>query len=419
MIRTFDYIFTLRKPKNYVSGPVKIYLRLTLDGKRCETATAQFADPDHWDSKSGRVKGKTEAARSTNSYLDILQSKLYESHAELLQSNIPISVELLRNKFNGKDERSRNLIDTVKAYHINMKKLVGSDYVAVTVRKFNTTLVHLTSFVKWQYKTPDISLSQLKFEFITDFEFYLKTEKNIANNTVAKHIQNTNRVINDCVNKAWIKSNPFINFSVKTTLRDRVFLSEDELETMIKKEISLERISIVRDIFIFSCYTGLSYVDIANLTSQNIVTGIDKGKWIHTNRQKTGTASHVPLLPRPLEIIKKYQAHPKVINSGRLLPVLTNQRMNSYLKEIADICRIQKVLTFHIARHTFATTVTLNNDVPIESVSKMLGHKKLQTTQHYAKILDKKVSNDMGALRKRFDEKLEIVKKDITISLNS
>lgn len=402
MTRTFDYLFTLRKPKNYVNGNVKIYLRITIDGQRCETATAQFADPELWDVKTGRVKGKSEEARSINSYLDILQAKLYESHAELLQANIPITAVLLRNKFNGKDDRSRKLIEIVTAYHKNMEKLVGRDYVDITVRKFHTTLLHLTSFIKWKYNTPDISLSQLKYEFITDFEFYLKTEKNIGNNTVAKHIQNTNRVINECVDKAWLSSNPFINFSVKTEVRERVFLSEDELEAMIQKEISVERISIVRDIFVFSCFTGLSYVDIANLTTQNIVTGIDKEKWIHTSRQKTGTASHVPLLPQPLEIINKYSDHPKVINTGKLLPILSNQRMNSYLKEIADLCNINKILTFHIARHTFATTITLNNDVPIESVSKMLGHKKLQTTQHYAKILDKKVSNDMQILRSKF-----------------
>jgi Phage integrase SAM-like domain/Arm DNA-binding domain len=262
MTRTFDYIFTLRKPKNYVSGPVRIYLRITLNSQRCETATAQFANPDQWDSRAGRVKGKAEAARSVNSYLDILQGKLYESHAELLQGNLPITAELLKNKFNGEDERSRNLLEIVTAYHKNMEKLIGKDYVAVTVRKFKTTLLHLTNFVKWKYKVSDVSISQLKYDFITDFEFYLKTEKDIANNTVAKHIQNINRVINDCVDKGWCKSNPFVNFSVKTTVKDREFLSEDELEAVIQKEITVERISIVRDIFVFSCFTGLSYVDI-------------------------------------------------------------------------------------------------------------------------------------------------------------
>ncbi len=411
MSRTFDFLFYPKKPANYQSGPVKIYIRVTIDGKRSETSTALSVEPEHWDSKAGRVIGRSADVKSINKYLDILQAKLYDAHAELLQANLPITAELLRNKFNGQDERSRNLLEIVSAYHNNMKKLVGKDYVEVTVRKFHTTLLHLTGFIKWKYKTSDISLSQLKYEFITDFEFYLKTEKNIENNTVAKHIQNTNRVINDCVDKGWCTSNPFVNFKVKTSVKDRDFLSEDELEILMNKDIRIERIGLVRDIFVFSCFTGLSYVDISNLTANNIVTGIDREKWIHTSRQKTGTASHIPLLTKALEIIEKYREHPKVLNSGKILPILSNQRMNSYLKEIADLCGITKTLTFHIARHTFATTITLNNDVPIESVSKMLGHKKLQTTQHYAKILDKKVSNDMHALRKKFEVNTELKKK--------
>ena len=411
MSRTFDFLFYPKKPANYQSGPVKIYIRVTIDGKRSETSTALSVEPEHWDSKAGRVIGRSADVKSVNKYLDILQAKLYDAHAELLQANLPITAELLRNKFNGQDERSRNLLEIVSAYHNNMKKLVGKDYVEVTVRKFHTTLLHLTGFIKWKYNTSDISLSQLKYEFITDFEFYLKTEKNIENNTVAKHIQNTNRVINDCVDKGWCTSNPFVNFKVKTSVKDRDFLSEDELEILMNKDIRIERIGLVRDIFVFSCFTGLSYVDISNLTENNIVIGIDREKWIHTSRQKTGTASHIPLLTKALEIIEKYREHPKVLNSGKILPILSNQRMNSYLKEIADLCGITKTLTFHIARHTFATTITLNNDVPIESVSKMLGHKKLQTTQHYAKILDKKVSNDMHALRKKFEVNTELKKK--------
>jgi len=409
MSRTFDYLFTLRRPKSYLKGPVRIFLRITVAGKRCETATAQFADPEQWDSKAGRIKGRSEEAKSINSYLDILQNKLYDTHASLLSSNVPITAEALRNKFIGKDDRSRKLLEIVSAYHANMKKLIGKDYVEVTVRKFFTTLVHLTDFVKWKYSLSDISLTQIKYDFITDFEFYLKTEKNIGNNTVAKHIQNTKRVINECVDKGWCQSNPFVNFKVKTSVKDREFLSEDELKAMSQKPLNLERISVVRDIFIFSCYTGLSYVDIANLTSDNIVIGIDREKWIHTSRQKTGTASHIPLLQPALEIIEKYQSHPKVINSGKILPILSNQRMNSYLKEIADLCGITKTLTFHMARHTFATTITLNNNVPIESVSKMLGHKKLQTTQHYAKVLDNKVSNDMKLLKEKYSHSLDLI----------
>ena len=198
--------------------------------------------------------------------MDILQNKLYESHAELLQNNVPITAESLRNKFNREDERDRRFLEIFFAYHQNMVKLIGKDFVAKTVSKFETTYNHLVDFVKWKYKTSDLSLNQLKYEFITDFEFYLKTERSIGNNTIAKHIQNIKRVINDCVDKAWCKSNPFVNFSIKTTLKDREFLSDVELEEMIQKKINLERVEVVKDIFVFSCFTGLSYIDIANLT---------------------------------------------------------------------------------------------------------------------------------------------------------
>ena len=191
---------------------------------------------------------------------------------------------------------------------------------------------------------------------------------------------------------------------------DRNFLSESELDILANKELKVERIALVRDIFIFSCYTGLSFIDVVNLTPNQIAIGMDREKWIFTTRQKTNTASHIPLLPPAMEIINKYKNHPAAINKGRLLPVLSNQKMNAYLKEIADLCEINKELTFHVARHTFATTVTLTNGVPIETVSKMLGHKKLQTTQHYAKILDTKISQDMSALFKKFNPKQKLKK---------
>jgi site-specific recombinase XerD len=189
---------------------------------------------------------------------------------------------------------------------------------------------------------------------------------------------------------------------------ERTFLVEEEIQTIASKEFATERLNQVRDIFLFSCFTGLAYIDVKKLTKNNITIGIDGEKWIYTNRQKTDTRSNIPLLPMAEEIIAKYKEHPQCLNEGKLLPVLSNQKMNAYLKEMADVCGITKELTFHIARHTFATTVTLTNGVPIESVSKMLGHKNLRTTQHYAKILDKKVSDDMKMLK----AKLQISKAD-------
>jgi integrase len=185
----------------------------------------------------------------------------------------------------------------------------------------------------------------------------------------------------------------------------REYLNEDELQALATKKFNIDRLGQVRDIFLFSCYTGLAFIDAFQLTYSNVSKGVDGNQWIFSARQKTDTPTRIPLLPTALEILDKYKSHPKCINSGKVLPVLSNQKMNSYLKEIADVCGITKTLTFHIARHTFATTVTLNNDVPIESVSKMLGHKSIKITQHYAKIIDRKVSADMQTLQKKLELK--------------
>jgi site-specific recombinase XerD len=211
----------------------------------------------------------------------------------------------------------------------------------------------------------------------------------------------------------WIDRNPFSNYKTKIREVERVYLSEEEIENIINKDFKTDRLSLVRDIFLFSCFTGLAYIDVKNLTKSHISLGIDGEKWIFTHRQKTETASKIPILPITQMIIDKYEDHPECCNQNKLLPILSNQKMNAYLKEIAGVCEIEKELTFHIARHTFATTVTLTNGVPIESVSKMLGHKNLRTTQHYAKVLDKKVSEDMMILRNKMlnSNKDKIIKK--------
>ena len=186
-----------------------------------------------------------------------------------------------------------------------------------------------------------------------------------------------------------------------------MYLSETEIQNIIEKVFKTERLSLVRDIFLFSCFTGLAYIDVKNLTKSHISFGIDGEKWIFTHRQKTESASKIPILPVTQMIIDKYADNPLCLNEDKLLPILSNQKMNAYLKEIAGVCEIEKELTFHIARHTFATTVTLTNGVPIESVSKMLGHKNLRTTQHYAKVLDRKVSDDMKILKEKFSQIVE------------
>jgi site-specific recombinase XerD len=216
-----------------------------------------------------------------------------------------------------------------------------------------------------------------------------------------KYLANFKKIVLICVKNGWLQKDPFTGFKLAKKEIEWPFLTEQELQTIASKQFATERLNYVRDIFLFSCYTGLAYADVKKLKRSEVGLGVDGGKWIFTKRKKTDSSTRIPLLPTSLAILKKYSDHPQCVNEDKVLPVLSNQKMNTYLKEIADVCEIRKNLTFHIARHTFATTVTLSNGVPIESVSKMLGHKNLKTTQHYAKILDRKVGEDMNALKNR------------------
>jgi site-specific recombinase XerD len=254
----------------------------------------------------------------------------------------------------------------------------------------------------WKLNVKDIAIDKIDFALITDFEFYLRSEKNCSNNTAVKYVRNFRKIIKICLSNDWLEKDPFVKYDGKMKEVETEFLTEEEIQSIYSKKFRTPRLELVRDIFIFCCFTGLAYVDVKGLRNDHIGIGIDGQKWIFKNRQKTDTKSKIPLLPIPEELIKKYAAHPKCLNEDRVLPVLSNQKMNGYLKEIGDLCEITKEITFHMARHTFATSVTLTNGVPIESVSKMLGHKNIQTTQHYARVLDKKVSEDMQNLRAKF-----------------
>ncbi|MFC3336158.1 site-specific integrase [Flavobacterium palustre] len=289
------------------------------------------------------------------------------------------------------------------------------EYAPGTLERYETSLKHTQNFLKWKYSISDISIEKIDHAFITEYEFYLRSERKCANNTAVKYIKNFHKIINQCLANGWLDKDPFVNYKAKVKEVIREFLTEKEIETIMNKEFVSERLELVRDIFIFSCFTGLAYIDVKQLTLNNISLGIDGDKWIYKNRQKTDTTSKIPLLPTAQLILDKYENHPVCKNEKRLLPILSNQKMNAYLKEIADVCGIKKDLTFHIARHTFATTVTLSNGVPIETVSKMLGHTNLKTTQHYAKILDKKISEDMQFLKDKFNVKRDKIQQNKNI----
>ena len=391
--------FYAKSTKANANGLLPIYVRLTVDGKRLEFSTKKFVEKSKWSNELSKMKGMSEEARSINSYLDLMKSKVLDAQMELLHRNEALTIENFKIKILGTEERQRMLIPIFQDHNNKIKELVGKEYAPGTLERYTTSMKHTIEFMQWKYNISDIDITKIDHAFITDYEFWLRSVRNCANNTAVKYIKNFSKIIKICLANDWLDKNPFANYKSKVKEVERVYLTETEIQSIIEKDFKTERLSLVRDIFLFSCFTGLAYIDVKNLTKSHISFGIDGEKWIFTHRQKTESASKIPILPVTKMIIDKYENHPICISGNRLIPILSNQKMNAYLKELADICEIEKDLTFHIARHTFATTVTLTNGVPIESVSKMLGHKNLRTTQHYAKILDRKVSEDMKILK--------------------
>ena len=403
--------FYAKSTKANGKGLLPIYVRLTIDGKRFEYSTKKFIEPTKWSTELSKMKGNSEEARSINNLLDFTRNRINEIQFELLKDGVSLNIEEFKNRLLGIKERERLLIPIFTEHNRKIKELVGTEYAPGTLERYETSLKHTKDFLQWKFRVSDIDIEKIDHAFITEYEFYLRTERKCANNTAVKYIKNFHKIINICLANGWLTKDPFANYKSKVKEVTREFLTELEIQSLMEKEFVSERLELVRDIFVFSCFTGLAYIDVKQLSHDNIVLGIDGDKWINKNRQKTDTNSKIPLLPTAQYIVDKYENHPVCKNKGNLLPILSNQKMNAYLKEIATVCGINKELTFHIARHTFATTVTLSNGVPIETVSKMLGHTNLKTTQHYAKILDKKISDDMQVLKAKFGTNMQTQSK--------
>jgi site-specific recombinase XerD len=402
MKTTFSLLFYLKRPKNYEDGPMPIYLRITVNGKRAETTSGRECLPANWNSSTGRLRGTKEGARSFNAYLDNLQTQVYEAHKILTESGGAITAELIKNKLLGKSDKTKMLITVFRDHNKKVAALVGNEYATGTLTRYETSLRHTQSFMKWKYQVADIDINAIDHDFITNYEFYLRSEKKCANNSAVKYIKNFKKIIRLCLASGWLDKDPFVNYKAKVKQVDRIVLSAEQITQITEKTFDTDRLNQVRDIFLFCCFTGLAYADVQKLNQSEIIRGADGEMWIVTKRLKTNIPTKVPLLPSALTILEKYSNDPVCISKGKALPVSTNQKMNAYLKEIAGVCGINKELTFHTARHTFATTITLSNGVPIETVSKMLGHTNIKTTQHYAKILDMKVSKDMALLKEKY-----------------
>jgi len=395
--------FLIRKERGDDQSEAPIYMRMTIAGERFELSTRRTVLPENWSAESGRVSGTNTKAKSVNTFLDSLLSRAYGYQKQILNEGKELTLTEFKSRWNGiPTEKPKMLMEVFEEHNQQMKALIGHEFSPLTFERYTTSKKHTHDFMKSKYKVEDIDIKKLNYEFIHNYEFWLKSVRKCDHNTTIKYLSNFRKIVNICIKSGWLDRDPFVGFKMTKREVERPFLTDDELNRIIEKKFIMPRMSQVRDIFIFCCYTGLAYADVKKLTTDEITIGIDGERWIWTNRQKTDTASRIPLLPPALEIMDRHKNDPQCLNQGRVLPVLSNQKMNSYLKEIADACDIKKKMTFHTARHTFATTVTLANDVPMETVSKLLGHRNLKTTQHYGKILDLKVSQDMGMLREKF-----------------
>lgn len=394
---TFNILFYIRRGQLNKQGEGGIMVRLSVNGEREMFSTKLAVNPEIWDSKSGRAIGKTAKIKELNGKLSDIQVLLKRHYYDLEQRHGYVTAEMVKNAYMGITAKAESLIPLYKEFLEDTKKMIGINRSDKTYQKYERCYRRVVEFMKEKYNISDIPLRELKQKFLVDFEVFLATRYKCGQNTVYKFLQLFRMVLLKAQREGIAFRDPYLNHKMKKEKVDRGYLSEDEVLAIAKKEISIKRLDQVRDVFIFACYTGLAYADIAALRADNIKKMFDGRLWIVTHRQKTKTNVNVPLLPMAEKILKKYEGQ---FQDGEILPVLSNQKMNAYLKEIGDICEIEKKITFHLARHTFATTMTLGKGVPIESVSKMLGHPNIQTTQIYARITNDKISRDMETLSK-------------------
>ncbi len=400
---TFSVVFWLKKRSTKKDGTIPIYARITVDGIRADVSTKHSVLQSYWSYDTGRVKTKVNGAKSINDYLMEVYQDITQSKKELLEEGRILTAQSVKLRYLGQDVPLRTLKDLLQYHKDNeVPKLEQG-----TAKNYGATEKYLLLFIKKKYKSKNVHLAHINYSFVLSFENYLrnckplKASQPLTNNGIMKHMERLKKMTTIAFKLDCIKKDPFAFFRANFNRYDRPFLSIEELNLMEDLSLTDVGLGYVRDVFIFACYTGLSYIDAKQLKPEHIVIGMDGDDWIFTRREKSETFVKIPLLEKAKTIMNKYADKLYGKNEDLLLPVYSNQKCNKYLKILASKCEIDKNLSFsfHCARHTFATSVTLSNGVPIETVSKLLGHKKLSTTQIYARVLEKKICEDISDLK--------------------
>lgn len=397
--------FLIRVARTNRNGESPIFARITVAGQRAEFNINRTVTPDNWNAAKGIARGRSKKDTELNRYLDSIRVRFSEIHAQLVDEEEVINPLVLKNHFLGNVAGPKMLCaifrDVIAQYK---EKEECGDVCTSTFLRWERCEKYLSEFLQQREGRPDIPIKKLTSGMIDDFEHFLRVTKENGNNAAVKYIRYLKKVTRIALANKWMDEDPFINKRYTRTQAKREALNEDELKRIMSLNLTdLPSLEKVRDTFIFCCFTGLAFVDVSTLSKAQIVEDENGERWIKKPRQKTGEISSIPLLGIPAKILEKYKDHPMVVSKGIMLPVISNQRMNAYLLEIATLAKVKKHLTTHIARHTFAT-VSLRNHVPIESISKMLGHSDIQTTQIYAKMVDEAISEDMQKMRSKFDK---------------
>ena len=404
----FSLVVYISRTKEKKNGEVPVLMKININGERVVMQLQRSVQPKDWDSTRAKVIGRSHEAREFNEYIDAVITRTRQKYSELITIHDTVTPQLLRDAVLGVNTAKPKMIIEIWEDHIeDLRKLIGKESTVATCQKYNAAKNHFANYLKLYYKTSDVPIKAVDHFMITQFAMYLKTEKGCNYNTATKFLQNLKRITYSCLRHGWLLKDPFVGISLAMKEVDRPYLTEGELKRLMEFTTEVDRLVKVRDFFVFSCYTGLAYIDLYKLRKKEIEKNT-QGYWIKTRRQKTGGRTSVLLIGVAMQIINKYVVLDALSDNDHVFPILSNQKMNAYLKELADLCGITKNLSFHVARHTFATTVTLTNGVPFESVSKMLGHKNIKSTQHYARIVDQKVGDDMLQLSQKIGHRLTL-----------
>ena len=399
---TLSVLFIIKKAKLLKNGEAPICMRITVNKRVAEVMIKRSIPVDLWNQKKECSKGKDLVATELNHYINTIRAKVLQIHRELEIDNKPITADIIKDCFYGRDKVQRSLLEVYAEHNEKCRALIGKEYTESTVTKFDTSINRLKEYIRSCYHRDDIMLAELDGQFIRDFDFWLKTKKHCQNNSALKHLKNLKKIVRIALANDWIKKDPFYGIHFKQEEVNVEFLSREELDILMNKKFTIKRLEQVRDIFVFCCFTALAFVDVQQLSREHLIKDNNGALWIRKARQKTNQMCNIPVLSIPQRILRKYEDNAECIKKGVLLPVISNQRMNAYLKEIADLCGITKRLTTHVARHTAATVVFLANDVSMENVSKILGHSNIRMTQHYAKVLDSSIMREMVNVEKNF-----------------